>query len=67
MFTMALREAVDRAQVGMEAARRDDRPHDEAAQAARLLDLIDRARTNDIDVTGWVPQGILATAQATAG
>ena len=34
--------------------------------AARLLDLLDRARVNDIDTTGWVPAAVMAVVIASA-
>jgi hypothetical protein len=67
MFEMALREAIEGAQVRLAEARRGGRPYEEAAQAARLLDLIDRARKHGIDAADWVPEEVLATALATAG
>jgi hypothetical protein len=67
MFKAALREAIECAQARLQQARRDGRPYEETAQAARLLDLVDRARDSGVDTTGWVRQEVMADALAKAG
>lgn len=67
MFKAALREAIERAETRLQQAHRDGQPYEESAHAARLLDLVDRARDNDVDTTGWVRQEVMADARAKAG
>lgn len=67
MFEAALREGIDRAQEGLRRARDEGLPYDEYTHAARLLDLLDRARSNGIDTTGWVDPELVAAARASAG
>ncbi|MDD7941053.1 hypothetical protein PHK61_21765 [Actinomycetospora lutea] len=67
MFETALREGVERAQEGLWRARREGLSHEEQAHAARLLDLVDRARVNGLDPTGWVDPDVMAAARAAAG
>ncbi|GAA4878384.1 hypothetical protein GCM10023203_31150 [Actinomycetospora straminea] len=67
MFETALREGIDRAQEGLRRAHREGLPYEEAAHAARLLDLQDRARHAGIDTTGWVDPELMTAARALAG
>lgn len=67
MFATALREGIERAQEGLRRARREDRPDEASAHAARLLDLHDRARRAGIDTTGWVDPETMTAALAVAG
>jgi hypothetical protein len=67
MFETALREGIERAQEGLRQARREGQPNKESAHAARLLDLVDRARNNEIDTTGWVDPELMTAALASAG
>lgn len=66
MFATALRESVESAQDALQRASHDQRPSEVHRHAARLLDLLDRARSNEIDTTGWVPASVLASALASA-
>jgi len=67
MFETALREGVRQAQERMMRARREGLSQEEFTQAARLLDLVDRARDNNIDIKDWVDPELLAAALASAG
>jgi hypothetical protein len=67
MFETALHEGITRAQEGLRWARREDLPHEATAYAARLLDLVDRARENGIDTTAWVDPELMTAALASAG
>jgi hypothetical protein len=67
MFETALREGIDRAQEGLRRAHREDLPYEASVHAARLLDLMDRARSNGIDTTGWVDRELLTAALISAG
>jgi hypothetical protein len=67
MFETTLREGIERAQEGLRRARYEGLSTEESAHAARLLDLVDRARRNAIDPTGWVDPELMTAALATAG
>jgi hypothetical protein len=67
LFEEALRESVERAQQAMLAAQNDDRPAAANQHAARLLDLLDRARINGIDTAGWVPASAWAPLDPAVG
>jgi hypothetical protein len=67
LFEEALRESVDRAQQAMLAAQNDGRPAAATQHAARILDLLDRARTNGIDTAGWVPASACASVGTAVG
>jgi hypothetical protein len=67
MFETALREGIERAQEELRRARREGLPHEESAHAARLLDLVDRARSHGIDSAGWVDPELMTAALAVAG
>jgi hypothetical protein len=67
MFETALREGIEQAQEGLRRARREGLSHEESTYAARLLDLVDRARANGIDTSGWVDPDVMAAARAAAG
>jgi hypothetical protein len=67
MFETALHEGITRAQEGLRRARDEDLPHEATAYAARLLDLVDRARENGIDTTSWVDPELMTDALASAG
>jgi hypothetical protein len=66
MFETALRESVMSARRQLERAHMDGRPSQVYRHAARLLDLLDRARANDIDTTGWVPATLMTVVLASA-
>lgn len=66
MFETTLRESVMTARRGLEQARLEAQPAQIHRYAARLLDLLDRARAGDIDTTGWVPPTVMAEAAAAA-
>lgn len=66
MFETALRESVMSAQQQLERADREAQPAQVHRHAARLLDLLDRARANDIDTTGWVPATVMAVVMSSA-
>lgn len=54
------------AQQQLERAHLEAQPSQVHRHAARLLDLLDRARANDIDTTGWVPATVMAVVMASA-
>jgi hypothetical protein len=66
MFETALHESVMSAQQQLERAYLEAQPSQVHRHAARLLDLLDRARSNDIDTTGWVPARVMAVVMASA-
>jgi hypothetical protein len=66
VFETALRESVISAQQQLERAHLEAQPSQVHRHAARLLDLLDRARVNDIDTTGWVPPAVMAVVIASA-
>ena len=66
MFETALRESAMSARRQLERAHMDGLPAQVHRHAARLLDLLDRARANDIDTTGWVPASLMAVVMASA-
>ncbi|MDT7575451.1 MAG: hypothetical protein QOH17_1784 [Pseudonocardiales bacterium] len=66
MFETALRESVTSARRQLERSYLDAQPSQVHRHAARLLDLLDRARANDIDTTGWVPATLMAVVMASA-
>jgi hypothetical protein len=66
MFETALRESVMSARRQLERAHLDGQPAQVHRHAARLLDLLDRARANDIDTTGWIPATLMAVVMASA-
>ena len=67
MYETALREGVERAQEGLRRARREGLSREEAVHAARLLDLVDRARAYGLDPSAWVDPDVMAAALAAAG
>ncbi len=66
MFETTLRESVMSAQQQLERAQVEAQPAQVHRHAARLLDLLDRARANDIDTTGWVPASVMAVVMSSA-
>jgi hypothetical protein len=66
MFETALRESVMSARRQLERADLDGQPAQVHRHAARLLDLLDRARANDIDTSGWIPATLMAVVMASA-
>jgi hypothetical protein len=66
VFETALRESVMSARQQLERAHLEGQPSQVHRHAARLLDLLDRARVNDIDTTGWVPATVMAVVMASA-
>jgi hypothetical protein len=66
MFETALRESVMSARRQLERAHLDRQPAQVHRHAARLLDLLDRARANDIDTTGWVPATLMTVVMDSA-
>lgn len=66
MFETALRESVVSAQQRLKSAHLEAQPSEVHRHAARLLDLLDRARVNDIDTTDWVPASEMAVVMASA-
>ena len=66
MFETTLRESVMSARRQLERASLDGQPAQVHRHAARLLDLLDRARANDIDTTGWVPATLMTVVMASA-
>ncbi|MHA6797322.1 hypothetical protein ACVGVM_27970 (plasmid) [Pseudonocardia bannensis] len=67
VFETVLRESIDRAQHALQLAQRDEQSLEEHQHAARLLDLLDRARAYDIDTTGWVEPSVLASVPISTG
>ena len=66
VFETALRESVMSARRQLERAHLEAQPSQVYRHAARLLDLLDRARVNDIDTTGWVPATVMAMVMDSA-
>jgi hypothetical protein len=66
MFETALRESVMSARRQLERAYLDAQPSQVHRHAARLLDLLDRARANDIDTAGWVPATLMTLVMTSA-
>ncbi len=66
MFETTLRKSVTSARRQLERAQSEAQPSQIHRHAARLLDLLDRARANDIDTTGWVPDGVMTVVMASA-
>jgi post-segregation antitoxin (ccd killing protein) len=66
MFETALRESVMSARRQLERAYLDAQPSQVHRHAARLLDLLDRARANGIDTSGWVPATLMAVVMTSA-
>ena len=66
MFETALRDSVMSARRQLERAYLDGQPAQVHRHAARLLDLLDRARANDIDTTGWIPATLMTVLASAA-
>jgi hypothetical protein len=66
VFETALRESAMSARRQLERAHLEEQPSEVHRHAARLLDLLDRARANDVDTTGWVPATLMAVVTASA-
>lgn len=60
------RESVMSAPRQLERAYLDAHPAQVHRHAARLLDLLDRARANGIDTSGWVPPTLMAVVMTSA-
>jgi hypothetical protein len=67
LFEEVLRESVDRAQRALQAAQNDGRPSAATQHAARILDLLERARINGIDTTGWLTASARASVTTALG
>lgn len=65
-FETALHVSVERARDALQRDTDDGQPQEVHRHAARLLDLLDRARSNGIETTGWVPASVLESAGASA-
>lgn len=63
-FVTTLRTQVDRAQRALVAAGDADEVH---RHSARLLDLLERAASNGVDTTEWVPSDVVSAASFAAG
>lgn len=66
MFETALHESVMSARRQLERAYLDAHPSEVHRHAARLLDLLDRARANGIDTSDWVPATLMTVVMASA-
>jgi hypothetical protein len=66
MFETALRESAMSARRQLERAYLDAQPARIHRHAARLLDLLDRARANDIDTSSWVPATLMTVVMTSA-
>ena len=63
-FAAVLRDQIAATQDRLLAARRGNLPRQVYRHSARLLDLLDRAASEGVDTTGWVPEDLLAVASA---
>jgi len=63
-FATVLRENIETTQRSLETAQEAGHPFEVHLHSARLLDLLDRAASNGVDTTGWVPEAALSTASA---
>jgi hypothetical protein len=66
-FAAALRTEIDQAQRSLVTARHTDDGDALHRYAARLLDLLDRAKAHGVDTSDWVSRETLAVASAAAG
>lgn len=66
-FVDTLRAEVDQAQRALTEARLAGDGNQVHRSGARLLDLLDRAKSNGVDTTGWVPPELIALASTAAG
>ena len=67
VFETVLRESMDRALQGLRDAQQDASPAEVHKHAARVMDLLDRARNYGVATTGWVPDSLLEAVRAGAG
>jgi hypothetical protein len=63
-FEVTLREQVEVSQQQLAEAVRSDESAEVHRHGARLVELLDRARSHAIDTTGWVDSSLLSTAHA---
>ncbi|GAA0635637.1 hypothetical protein GCM10010174_66640 [Kutzneria viridogrisea] len=63
-FATVLRENIETTQRHLTAAQEAGHPFEVHLHSARLMDLLDRAASNGVDTTGWVPEAALAAATA---
>lgn len=67
IFAMVLRESVDDAVLGLRDAQQHRHPAEVHRHAARLMDLLARARTHGVATTGWVSEAVLESARSAVG
>jgi hypothetical protein len=67
VFEVVLHESVDRAVQGLRDAQRGEHPAERHHQAARLMDLLERAHQHGVATAGWVPDVLLEEARVAAG
>jgi xylose isomerase len=63
-FATVLRENIETTQCCLRAAQEAGHSFETHLHSARLLDLLDRAASNGVDTTGWVPEAALSAASA---
>jgi hypothetical protein len=63
-FATVLRENIEATQRSLRTAQEAGHPFEVHLHSARLMDLLDRAATNGVDTTGWVPEAALSAAIA---
>jgi hypothetical protein len=67
IFKMVLRESVECAALGLRDAQRRRHPVEVHRHAARLMDLLDRARDHGVATAGWVSDSTLDSARTAVG
>jgi hypothetical protein len=67
IFQMVLRESVECAALGLRDAQRRRHPAEVHRHAARLMDLLDRARDHGVATAGWVSDTTLDSARTAVG
>lgn len=65
VFETELRASVDDAVRGLQEAYQSDTRSNARRYAARIMDLLDRARAYDINTAGWVSDPVLDMVRAT--
>jgi hypothetical protein len=63
-FRLALRDQIATTQTALLAAQGAGEPRQVYRYSARLLDLLERAASNEIDTTGWITDDALSLASA---
>ena len=66
-FVAVLRAQVDQARQALDQARQVDDNEHVHRHSARLLDLLERAKSHGVDTTDWVSADLVFVATAAAG